>query len=242
LENRCCHHNEIRIEPEGDHPVAVDTFAELTDPRDLKTYYYQMTPVRQFVTHACRALFACLTGIRVSGVEHLPSHGPVVLACNHITNYDVIPVQLALPRLIFFMGKEELFRNPVCDWTLRQLGSFPVARGARDEWAFEHALEVLHREEVLGIFPEGTRSKGRGLCQAKSGAARLSMLSGSPVVPLALNGTQGMFKHFPLRTSIDIQVGAPMQPAPDDTAAAFTERIMRSIAGMLPQGGRGAYS
>ncbi len=118
--------------------------------------------------------------LRVNGEENLPSIGPIILAANHLSEFDMFPMQFSIPRPIFFMGKEELFRNPLLDLIIRNLGAFPVQRGARDEWAFQHALLVLEHDLVMGIYPEGTRSRGHGLLPAKTGAARLAIAAGCP--------------------------------------------------------------
>jgi len=222
--------------------LSLDLTIPQFDPRDQKTYYFHETAVRRMITTAVRSAFPAI-GIRTyEGVENLPLSGPVVLAANHLTNYDVFPIQLALPRPVFFMGKEELFRNPGLDWVLRQLGGFPVLRGAQDEWAIRHAHRVLERGLVLGIFPEGKRSKGRGLQTAKTGAARLALSVNCPVVPLAIHGPQYMFRHFPRRTPVHIQLGKPVFPQAQDTSTTLTERIMFALAELLPPEARGVYA
>jgi 1-acyl-sn-glycerol-3-phosphate acyltransferase len=118
-----------------------------------KRFYFYATPVRRLVTAIVRGLFPLFGRLQAEGVEHLPSEGPVVLAANHLSEYDMFPMQLAIPRPIFFMSKVELFRNPFMDILLRQLGAFPVQRGARDEQALRYALRVLEEGQVLGIFP-----------------------------------------------------------------------------------------
>jgi 1-acyl-sn-glycerol-3-phosphate acyltransferase len=194
------------------------------------------------MTPIVHTLFNMVGDLRVSGVEHLPETGPVVLAANHQTNFDVFPMQFALPRPIFFMAKAELHRNPILDAMLRQLGSFPVERGARDEWALLHARKVLAHGQVLGIFPEGTRSKDMGLRPAKTGAARLAVAAGCPVIPMAVLGTQRMFSGFPKRTTISITVGEAIIPLRGETALALTDRLMFALAGMLPPELRGVYA
>jgi 1-acyl-sn-glycerol-3-phosphate acyltransferase len=168
--------------------------------------------------------------------------GPVVLAANHLTFFDVFFMQFALPRPIFYMAKAELHRNPLMDAVLRQLGSFPVERGARDEWALHHAQRVLEHGQVLGIFPEGTRGKGQGLRPAKTGAARLAMAVGCPIVPMAVMGTQRMFHRFPRRTRVSITLDQPLFPHHAETALALTDRLMFALAEMLPPEGRGVYA
>jgi 1-acyl-sn-glycerol-3-phosphate acyltransferase len=222
--------------------LPIDNAGDQSDPRDQKTYYLNVTPLRFIVTAILRATFKLISISDVQGVENLPASGPVIVAANHLTNFDVFPLQFALPRPIFYMGKEELFRNPFMDWFLRQLGAFPVYRGAQDAWAINHAEKVLSQNRVLGIFPEGSRSKGRGLRPAKTGAARLANTMDCPIVPIAIHGTQYMFRKFPRRTKIYITVGEPLYPQADETHLALTDRMMFAMAEILPPEARGVYS
>jgi 1-acyl-sn-glycerol-3-phosphate acyltransferase len=224
-------HRTVENQPPGIAP----------DPREHKKYYIEMTPFRRVVQPVLLSGFRLLTRFTVSGAEQTPTSGPVILAANHLTNYDVFFLQAAIARPIFFMGKEELFRHPVADWTLRQLGGFPVYRGAGDEWALSHAEKVLRAGQVLGIFPEGTRSKGKGLKPAKTGAARLALAVGCPIIPVALYGPQYLFKRVSRRTPIWVTVGEAVLPDPDDSPLALTDRFMFALARMLPEEQRGAY-
>jgi 1-acyl-sn-glycerol-3-phosphate acyltransferase len=221
--------------------VPVELSASLPDVRLKKTYYTNMTPLRWVLTPTIKVLFSGLASIHASGVEWLPVEGPVILAANHLTNFDVIAIQLSLPRPVYFMGKSELFVNPVMDYVFRNLGSFPVNRGMHDEWALSHAKKVLEKRRVLGMFPEGTRSKGKGLSPAKTGAARLALDTGCPIVPLAVEGTTCLLKHLPRRVQIKITLGEPICPQREETAQALTERFMYRLASLLPKELRGIY-
>lgn len=212
------------------------------DPREQKTYYIETTPTRRAVIGIAKVVFPLFGETHVEGREHIPETGPLILCVNHVTNYDVIPIQLSFSRPIFFMGKSELFRNPLMDSVFRALGAFPVHRGERDEWAMQHARKVLEAGQVLGMFPEGTRSKGLGLRPAKTGAARLAIELDCPILPMALYGTHRMFKRFPRRTEIRIRLGESIFPNPDDTALALTDRMMFAMAEMLPENARGVYT
>jgi 1-acyl-sn-glycerol-3-phosphate acyltransferase len=215
--------------------------ADEVDPRDRKTYYTKMTPFRRFAQPVLLAGFRAMSKMTVSGAERLPASGPVILAANHLTNYDVFFLQAAIQRLIFFMGKEELFRHPAMDWGLRQLGGFPVYRGTGDEWAMRHAEQVLRAGQVLGIFPEGTRSKGKGLRPAKTGAARLALAVGCPIQPVALHGPQYIFRRPSRRVTVSVSFAEPVLPDEDDSLLSLTDRFMFAMANMLPVELRGAY-
>lgn len=227
--------------PEERRPTLAPSSDSPADPRDRKTYYTSMTPLRRLVQPIVLGGFRAAARIIVEGAERLPASGPVILAANHLTNYDVFFLQAAIPRPIFYMGKEELFRPSLVDWALRQLGGFPVKRGAGDEWALRHAERVLRAGQVLGIFPDGTRSKGHGLRTAKTGAARLALATGSPILPAALHGPQYLFRRFPRRTLIYVTFGEPIYPDADDSALSLTDRFMFALAARLPEELRGAY-
>jgi len=189
-----------------------------------------------------RAAFRIVMEMRVEGLAHFPSDGGVIVACNHVTNFDVFPMQLSLPRPIFYMGKAELFKNPIVDAVIRRMGAFPVSRDKKDPWAYNHALKVLEHGQTLGMFPEGTRSKGRGLGVAKTGVARLAIEAGAPIVPMAIVGSDKFFQRFPRRTRVTVSLLPPIQPFPGETPLALTDRLMFTLAAALPVEMRGVYA
>ena len=214
----------------------------LPDPRDRQKFYFHATPFRKAVVALLDAGFRLVAKREVTGLEHLPSEGPAVLAANHVTNFDVFPMQLCIPRPIFFMGKAELFKLWPLSAVFRNLGAFPVNRGEKDQWAIEHAARVLAHGQVLGMFPEGTRSKGHGLRVAKTGAARLALDARCPIVPMAVVGSDRVLKTFPRRAPVSVRLLPPLMPGPDETALALTDRLMFTLAAALPLDMRGVYT
>jgi len=212
------------------------------DPRERKSFAFQATLFRKFLVAVLRQAFRLVMNMDVTGLENLPLDGPVVIACNHMTNFDVFPMQFSLPRPIFFMGKADLFKFPLMDVALRNLGAFPVYRGEKDAWAMRHARKVLEHGQTLGMFPEGTRSKGRGLGLAKTGTARMAIDSMSPIVPMVVTGTDRFFKSFPRRAHVRVKLLPPLMPAPGETPLALTDRLMFSMAAALPEELRGVYA
>ena len=179
--------------------------------------------------------------MEVGGLENVPHQGPVILAANHVTNFDVFPMQFALPRPIFFMGKAELFKNPIMDVLLRNLSGFPVNRGEKDAWAMRHAAKVLNYGQTLGMFPEGKRSKGGGLSVAKTGAARLAIEANCPILPMTITGSNQFFKRFPRQTHVQIRLLPALWPMVGENPLALTDRLMFTLAQNLPEDMRGVY-
>jgi 1-acyl-sn-glycerol-3-phosphate acyltransferase len=212
------------------------------DPREHKSFVFHATVFRRLLVAILRLAFRLVMKIEVSGLENLPPEGPAVVACNHVTNFDVFPMQFSLPRPIFFMAKAELFKFPFMDVALRNLGAFPVYRGEKDQWAMGHARRVLERGQILGMFPEGTRNKGRGLGVAKTGTARLALETNSLIVPMVVIGTDGFFRDFPRRAKVTVNLLPPLLPDPGETPLALTDRLMFRMAATLPEDLRGVYA
>lgn len=212
------------------------------DPRDKKKFYFADTPQRRAMIAVVRSLFQLVMEMDVKGLEHFPLSGPVILAANHVTSFDVFPMQFSVPRPIFFMGKAELFQFPLLDILLRNLSGFPVRRGEKDQWAMRHAAKVLKHGQTLGMFPEGTRSHGSGLKVAKTGTARLAIEAHCPILPMAVVGSDRFFERFPRRTRVQITLLTPLMPKPGETPLALTDRLMFTLAQGLPVEMRGVYA
>ncbi len=212
------------------------------DPRNRKHFAFHATLFRKLLVAVLRQIFYLIMKMDVQGLENFPLDGSVVIACNHVNNFDVFPMQLSLPRPIFFMAKAELFKFPLMDVALPNLGAFPVYRGEKDAWAMRHARKVLEHGQTLGMFPEGTRNKGRGLGVAKTGTARLALETKSPIVPMVVTGTDGFFKHFPRRADVTVKLLPPLLPDPGETPLSLTDRLMFSMAAALPEEMRGVYA
>ncbi|HEX6788306.1 MAG TPA: lysophospholipid acyltransferase family protein [Gaiellaceae bacterium] len=174
--------------------------------------------------------------LRVRGRENLPTRGGFVLACNHVSSFD--PWPLAMPlwprRYLRFMAKSELYWFPMT-FVLRNAGAFPVHRGQRDTVAIETAVGLARDGHVVAMFPEGTRrTKGlvkRHEARPRSGAARIALEAGVPLVPAAVKGTDRLTRLGALR----VAYGAPI--AIDDlhgldvgeAAREATSRLMARI-------------
>jgi len=153
---------------------------------------------------------------RITGSEHIPKDGPVVIAPNHKSFYDSFFVALATPREVRFMAKKELFEGKSAR-LLSMLGAFPVRRGEADPEALETARMVLRDGGVLALFPEGTRHRDPDELRApRRGAGRLAIEAGAPIVPAAISGTEKLFFAglIPRPVRVQVAFAAPI-PATD---------------------------
>ncbi len=204
-----------------------------------------------FYAFAClgvRVLLRLFTRCTVRGLENIPAEGPLLLVSNHLNLVDPPVLGALLPRRIVFMAKEELFHIFFIGWVVKSYGAFPVKRGRPDRHALRTAVAVLEKGGVVGMFPEGTRSRTGSMQRAHPGAALVALLSGAPVLPVAIVGTDRLRSLVSLlrRPTITIRVGEPfllerMRNGERDLEASTT-RMMAGVAALLPEGRRGFYA
>lgn len=199
------------------------------------------TTWRKIIVCVLRHILNVLVKIEVITLENMPKEGAVILASNHLSFYDGFVLLYAIPRPIFFMSKVETFRNSFYRFILYQMGAFPVKRGKFDRRSLLHARRILRANQVLGMFPEGTRSYGKGLQSAKTGVAHLALKMNCPIVPVSINGTQFVLKKLFQRAEVCIKICKPIYPSADMKAVDLTQVVMRTLAKNLPYGLRGKY-
>ena len=181
--------------------------------------------------------------LRVEGAEQVPERGPAVLAMNHESALDIPLVVAATRRRITFMAKRELFKNGFASWSLLSLGAFRVDRDRFDLVAVEMALAALERGDVLGMYPEGTRSPGE-LLPFLHGAAWLALRTGVPLVPCSIWGTEHAGRaSSPGRVPVRIRFHEPIAVQRSDDPAErrrraeqLTARLRESIEADLRRG------
>lgn len=158
---------------------------------------------------ALARFFLLLLGYKTEGVENMPPQGPVIIAANHVSNWDPVVVGISFKRPVHFIAKVELFNNVLLGKLLTKLNAFPVKRGTPDRKAIRQALDILQNGEVLGIFPEGERKKEGKETNAHSGIAMLALKSGAPVLPVACIGTR---RNLPVGwvKPLVVRVGEPI--------------------------------
>jgi 1-acyl-sn-glycerol-3-phosphate acyltransferase len=175
--------------------------------------------------------------LRARGREHVPSEGGFVLACNHVSSFDPWPLGLPLwpRRFLRFMAKSELYWFPLTP-VLNGAGAFPVRRGQADAEAIETAVQLARAGNIVAMFPEGTRrTKGlvkRFEARPRTGAARIALEAGVPLVPAAVRGTDHLRRFAP----ITVVYGEPvdiddLRGATDvrEAAQVATDRLMARI-------------
>ncbi len=141
-----------------------------------------------FARSVVNMIYKPLYRIETIGQENIPKEGSVLLCSNHISNFDPIVVGITTPRPVHFMAKEELFRVPLLGKLVPYLNAFPVKRGMSDREALRKGLGILKEDRVLGLFPEGTRSKTGELGEGLAGAGFFATRSEALIVPCAVIG------------------------------------------------------
>ncbi|MEN3185917.1 MAG: lysophospholipid acyltransferase family protein [Atribacterota bacterium] len=157
---------------------------------------------------------------RVKGQFSIPKEGPCVIVSNHSSYLDPIVIGCAAPRRVYFVAKEELFRNPLARFFLYQLGAFPLRRKEVDQVAVKRIFTLLRQGKVVCLFPEGTRNDGV-IREFKPGVIKLLLKA---KVPLVVAGIRGTYESFPR--------GARF-PRPFPIQVAFSHLLLSSTVGEL---------
>jgi len=192
---------------------------------------------------------------KVTGLDNVPETGPVIIASNHLSVVDSILIPIVTNRPVFFLAKDEYFKNPLTKVIMTGLNQIPVDRsgGRASLMALDAALPVLADGHVLGIFPEGTRSPDGRLYRGRPGVARLALDSGATLIPAGLVDTeqiQPIGSNVPrLGPGVRVHFGKPMDLSPwsggpADTKAlrTLTAALMTEIANITGQKYVGRYA
>lgn len=181
----------------------------------------------------CKVLFR----LKASGVERIPTSGPVILASNHCSYADPVFIGVAAVRELHFLAKREAF-----DWfffgpLIRRLNALPVTRGGADLRALSSMEEALTRRGAVLMFPEGTRSKDGRLGQARPGIGFVAARTRALVVPLHISGTARIFRTMSGLGRVAVRFGEPVRaedfPLSEnhkETYQKITDEVMRRIA------------
>lgn len=175
------------------------------------------------LTHPCKLV----------GREKIPTGGKVILCSNHLSNWDPVLLLLAQPRRIAFMAKEELFRFKPLGWLIgRIFGAFPVARGKGDTGALDAGARAIENGDMMGIFPEGTRSKDGRLMRFKSGAALIAARTGASVLPVGIDRRAKAFRRVTITVG-DLITPEELHLTGETPDLRYATRLMRERVGAL---------
>ena len=188
----------------------------------------------KFFKVLCRLWYGIILRTHVIGAENIPANGAFILAANHVSNWDPPFLGTFIKREVYYMGKEELFKNPVMAAICRGLHVFPVKRGAADKTAIKTAVKLLKDGKCLGIFPEGTRSKTGKLGKAEAGVSLIAAMTKSPIIPAAIVNTEKIFTREAIFPPLAVVYGSPIKfsGSTKDKEALdnFAQQIMTEIA------------
>ncbi len=165
----------------------------------MRTYY---SAVRNFANVALGAL----TGWRVTGVEHVPRDGGVIVASNHISFWDPPLLGALLPREMHFLAKEELFRGPLGS-LVRSLNSIPIRRGTADLTGLSRAIDALKAGGGLILFPEGSRMRDGRLHPARPGVGLIAVSADAVIVPCYISGSNRPSKWWTRKERVRVTLG-----------------------------------
>ena len=176
----------------------------------------------------------------VTGRENIPKTGGVIFSSNHLSYLDPVLWIIVIRRRIRFMAKQELFKNPLLGWFLRRMDVFGVERGSGDMAAVKTAIRVVRNGEILGLYPEGTRSKDGKPGRAKTGVALIAKAAKCDVVPAAVicRGKLRPFKRIRLVVGKPVSYQEIIDRAPDnsrESLRAAADYIMEQITTLWEQ-------
>ncbi len=158
-------------------------------------------------------LLKVLFQLKARGLENIPAHGKAILASNHFSFLDHFILPTIVDREITFIAKSELFENPIWGFLLTQWGQISLNRGTGDNSAVDQAIEVLNKGKLFGIYPEGTRTRDGKLHGGHTGVARISLISGAPVIPVGMIGTYEILPRGAVKPNFgkaEVRIGRPL--------------------------------
>jgi len=211
-----------------------------------------MTLSQKLLLAICRPLLNILFSWKVEGRENIPLTGPLILITNHVHLLDPFFLVFSFPRWINFMAKEELFRSPFLRPWLRWAGSLSIRRGGKireKQKMLKSARNALEKGFILGMFPEGGRSRDGKLRKGKPGSAVIASKTNVPLLPVGIVGTDKIkgISWLWKRPGIIVNIGKPFKLPPNYSKMSksqmqlLTTQLMREIAALLPPEYQGAY-
>jgi 1-acyl-sn-glycerol-3-phosphate acyltransferase len=217
---------------------------------DAKAYSVKMGGWYRVVRGVIGFLLRILARLEVEGLEHIPDEGPYLLTINHLHWLDPPVLMVAFPYRSHIFAAEKWEDHWFLGPLFRSLDAIFVRRGEVDRKALRRALAVLKGGGVLGLAPEGTRSKTGAMQRGRSGAAYFAYRAGVRLVPVVATGQEKVFPSLRRfhRATVKVVFGLPFEPSPSEGRAsaaqvhAFAEETMYRLAALLPPEYRGVYA
>jgi 1-acyl-sn-glycerol-3-phosphate acyltransferase len=234
----------VRID-DGSRLSAVSDAADAVlqgKPRPAQSLHSATGRIQSTVRSIVAPPFRWYFDLVVSGEDQVPRAGPVVLAANHDSMWDVPLLVAAAERPIVFMAVAGVFESRAASWVFTRLGGFPIRRGVGDLAGLRAAIDVLRSDRMLGIYPEGTRRPGR-LLPFRPGAAWLALVTGATLLPVGIVGTREIVRKgswVPRRAPVRISFGHPLDVVGEkdprarlDQAPELTERLRSEVERLI---------
>jgi 1-acyl-sn-glycerol-3-phosphate acyltransferase len=180
--------------------------------RRSKAYFLIFT----FIRFSVYVFFKIIFRIKAYGRENIPAAGRLIICSNHLSYIDPVMMGLCIHRQICYMAKAQLFTNKFVTAVVTWFNAYPVNRGAFDRQAIRNSVAILNAEQIIGLYPEGKRSTDGIVREGHQGVGLISVMSGSPVLPVAITGTNMIIRKphkrlfFP---QIRIAFGEPIDTA-----------------------------
>ena len=196
-----------------------------------------------------RGALSVFGDLEVTGKENVPRKGALIVVSNHLSDTDPGILNASIPRRVQYMAKAALFKNPIVHHLFKAYGAFPINETGQEHYSINESLRILKKNGAMGIFPEGAKNP-TSLGKAMLGTAMIAMLSGAPILPIGITGTESLGNWFRLcypKSHIKITIGEPFMPPnlvhrrQREDVEALTDTIMGQIANLLPQSYRGTY-
>lgn len=196
-----------------------------------------------------RFCFRAFGRLEIAGVECVPRYGPLIVVCNHLSSNDPPLLVAAIPRPLYFIGKQELFRSPMSRFWMRAFHVSPFNRSGAGIDALRVLMQNLERDRAVVIFPEGHRSPDHTLQKGMLGVVYLALKSQAPILPVAVTGTQTFpiwripFPFSRMKASIGPPFTLPVIEGKPSRAvmSSLLDLVMVRIADQLPPELRGVY-
>lgn len=192
--------------------------------------------MKKFAVLITTLIFKMFYKVELVNLDKIPHEGPALLCSTHNNMLDMFFLGYKLKRWIYWMAKEELFRNPIGGFIFKKLGAFPVKRGKGDVGSIKTAYKHLQEGNIVGIFPHGTRVKSanRKTAGIKPGAALLAVNAGVKVIPATVLGNYRLFSRmkviFGEPFMIDIESGKKLT---SDELSEISRGIMQKIYSLM---------